>query len=129
MIDIIHNVVACEFHIYHKENNEPVGYCYYTKNPKGYDSLIEIDILKINESYKRKGFGKIFLTKIIQTFKELNYSAIIVLAEPFGSNSKLKLTQDELLNWYGTFGFKVADDIHQYKEVTNDEHVLFLTLV
>lgn len=114
-ISLQHNEMENEFLLFDKTEvapNNKIGWIYYSNNWNGNPEYIELTLLKINEKYKRKGFGKFLITNFIEFFKNLEeYKRIYILAEPFGNNSTLRRQLPELKIWYEKFGFEHTDDI------------------
>ena len=86
---------------------------------------VKLNLLKINEEYKKLGYGSILLNYVIDYFKSEKYEKIFVLAEPYGK-SYLKLNQEKLSTWYFEKGFIEAYENLQPN--TSYKHLLMLNL-
>ena len=125
---IFHDREDKEFHLFDKTKPKPInhiGRVYYDLEYENNDKFIKLNLLKINEEYKRLGFAKILIQHVIEYFKILNYERIFVLAQPYGSNSKLKLNQNKLILWYQNLGFIESEEEFQNNI---DNHILHYDL-
>lgn len=121
---IKHDKDSQEFHIFNYFNQH-IGRVYYEFNYHNNEKYVKLNLLKINEEYKKLGYGSILLNYVIDYFKSEKYEKIFVLAEPYGK-SYLKLNQEKLLKWYFEKGFIEAYENLQPN--TRYKHLLMLNL-
>ena len=121
---IKHDKDSQEFHIFNYFN-QYIGRVYYEFNYYGNEKYKKLNLLKINEEFKKLRFGSILIKYIIEYFKSEGFEKVFVLAEPYGK-SYLKLNQEQLLNWYFKIGFIEAYENLQPN--TKYKHLLMLNL-
>lgn len=121
---IKHDNLANEFNIF-DYFNQHIGRVYYEFNYCGNEKYIKLNLLKINEEFKNLGFGSILIKYVIEYFKSEGFEKVFVLAEPYGK-SYLKLSQEQLLNWYFKIGFIEAYENLQPN--VNYKHLLMFNL-
>ena len=120
-IKLFHSTTLQEFLLFDKTQvppNNKIGWIYYNFDWDDNPKYIELNLIKISEEYKQKGFGKFLITNFIEYFKNTNqYERIYLLAEPFGNKSRLRLQVDDLLKWYELFGFKKDESNFYYLDL------------
>lgn len=122
---IKHDKTFDVFYIY-SSTNEYVGRVYYDCYYNDNDKFIKLNLLKINEEFKKLGYGKKLIQYVIEYFKNKKFERLFVLAEPYDNKSILKLNQEQLLNWYLKLGFKIAEE--EYQININVKHILYFDL-
>lgn len=94
-------VVRLFFSQYGNESLEK-GFKKKYKNLASVKHLVCINRLHVSADYRRKGWGSIIMNHLLTRFKESSY---IVNAYP---DDQDYMSLDELVKFYGNFGFKVA---------------------
>ena len=89
---------------------------------EGYDKLFpndriaEIEGLVIHEGFKKKGYGRLLMNRLIKYLKSKQEYTIYLNASPLGING---LNLYRLVNFYKSFGFKTI-----IKDDNNEEMIL-----